>query len=374
MSRSAAVRGTSRLIGVDLDDGPSTTAGVIAVVNLNVRIAGLTWQATRGSLTGEGWGELVELTALRGHVLGRIDDSERAASLAEAFVDQAPHDPLSLLARARLAAVFHRFSAALADLDAAAALGLDRPDLDEERAGIYQAIGRYEEALAIHKNALLRRPDFNALGALARYYADREEVAEAERWFLTARSAYRGVSPFALAVLEFQCGHMWLARDDLARARIWLESATRRLPAYVPAQGHLAQIDAAEGGLVLATSRLRSLALASDDPYYPTVLARVLAESEGPVEAESWRAHAAARYEELTARHPEAYADHAAEFWLTVGGDSWRALRLARQNLTFRPTARAHALVTRSLRQLLARAGGISARDHDDHRRAGRTT
>jgi hypothetical protein len=51
------------------------------------------------------------------------------------------------------------------------------------------------------------------------------------------------------------------------------------------------------------------------------------------------------------ARHPEAYADHAAEFWLTVGGDPRRALRLAQQNLARRPTPRAQALVTRALGQ-----------------------
>lgn len=55
----------------------------------------------------------------------------------------------------------------------------------------------------------------------------------------------------------------------------------------------------------------------------------------------------------IPAGHPEAYADHAAEFWLSVGGDPRRALRLARQNLTFRPTPRAHALANRAMRQSL---------------------
>src|SRR5262249_60523660 len=127
MSSSAAAGRASSEVRLDLDDGPATTAGVIAMGNLNARIEGLTRQAARGSLTGDGWGELVELTALRGHVLGRVDDAEHAASLAEAYVERAPRDPRSVLARARMAALFHRFSAALAGLDAAAALGLARP-------------------------------------------------------------------------------------------------------------------------------------------------------------------------------------------------------------------------------------------------------
>jgi lipopolysaccharide biosynthesis regulator YciM len=177
-------------------------------------------------------------------------------------------------------------------------------------------------------------------------------MAEAATWFLAARHFFRGVSPLPLAVLEFQCGQMWLARDDLVRARTWLESAVRRLPAYVPAQGHLAEIDAAEGQTVEAIERLRPLASASDDPDYTAQLARVLRASQASAEAQLWRVHAAARYEELLARHPEAYADHAAEFWLTVGGDRRRALRLAQQNLARRPTPRARALVARAMGQV----------------------
>jgi hypothetical protein len=44
----------------------------------------------------------------------------------------------------------------------------------------------------------------------------------------------------------------------------------------------------------------------------------------------------------------EAFADHAAEFWLTIGGDPERALWLAQHNLSLRQTPRARALVRRS--------------------------
>ncbi|GHD98858.1 hypothetical protein GCM10010339_07710 [Streptomyces alanosinicus] len=337
---------------LDLAHGPVTTAGVIAMGNLDARIEGLTGQAARGSLTGDGWGELVELTALRGHVRGRIDEAERAASLAEVFVGQAPGDPRSRVARARLAAHFHRFPAALADLDAAAALGLDGRSLDEERAAVHQAVGRYDEALVLHRHALSRRHDFTALSALGACHAERGEAAAAERWFLAARRCYRGVSPFPLAVLEFQCGQAWLAHDNLARARLWLESATRRLPPYVPAQGRLVGIDAAQGRAAAAIAHMRRLALDSDDPQYEAQLAGILGERQAWDEARFWRARAAAHYERLMARHPEAYADHAAEFWLTAGGDPQRALRLSLQNLALRPTPRARALVDRARRRV----------------------
>ncbi len=285
---------------------------------------------------------------MRGHVLGRIADAERAAAMADELVGQVPSDARSFVARARTRGVFHRFASALTDLDTAAALGGDRVDLDAERAAIYQALGRYDEALAIRRLAVDSHADFSALAALAGVYGERGEMDEAERWFRAATRCYRGTSPFPLAMLEFQRGQLWMEHDDLRRARAWCDAAVRRLPAYVPAQGHLAELDAALGETAAAIARLRPLALASDDPDYATQLARILGDAGQAEEAQTWRGKAEARYDELLARHHDAFADHAAEFWLTIGGDPERALWLARQNLSLRQTPRARALVRRS--------------------------
>jgi tetratricopeptide (TPR) repeat protein len=244
--------------------------------------------------------------------------------------------------------VFHRFPSALTDLDAAATLGGDRVELDGERAAIYQALGRYDEALAIRRRAVDRHADFSALAALAVVYGERGEPDEAERWFRAATHGYHGTSPFPLAMLQFQRGKLWMEHDDLSCARAWCDAAVRRLPAYVPAQGHLAELDAALGNTAAAIARLRPLALASDDPDYATRLARTLADAGATEEAETWRGKAESRYEELLARHQDAFADHAAEFWLTIGGDPQRALWLARVNLSVRQTPRARALVRRA--------------------------
>jgi hypothetical protein len=94
-----------------------------------------------------------------------------------------------------------------------------------------------------------------------------------------------------------------------------------------------------------AIALLRPLAASSDDPEYAAQLARVLAEVGQPEEAHHWRAVAATRYDELMARYPAAFADHAAEFWLTVGNDVQQGLRLAVKNLELRQTPRAYELV-----------------------------
>jgi tetratricopeptide (TPR) repeat protein len=328
--------------------GPITTAGAIAIGNLDVRIDGEVSRATGGRLTVGERAELVELIALRGHVLGCIADAERAAAMADDLVDQVPNDARSFLARARMRAVFHRFASALADLDTAAALEGDRADLDGERAAIYQALGRYDEALAIRRLAVDTHTDFSALAALAGVYGERGVMDEAERWFRAATRCYRSTSPFPLAMLEFQRGKLWMEHNKLRRARASCDAAVRRLPAYVPAQGRLAEIEAALGDPKAAIARLRPLALASDDPEYATQLARILYDAGQTEEAQTWRGKAEARYDELLARHHDAFADRAAEFWLTIGGDPERALRLARHNLSLRQTPRARALVRRS--------------------------
>ena len=71
---------------------------------------------------------------------------------------------------------------------------------------------------------------------------------------------------------------MWLAQGNLPRARSWLGAAHRRLPAYAPAQGHLAEVEAALGETDSAIARLHPLTISSDDPDYPAQLARILSE------------------------------------------------------------------------------------------------
>lgn len=195
-----------------------------------------------------------------------------------------------------------------------------------------------------------RRADFASLGALAPLHADRGEIAAAEQMFEESRHRYRGVSPFPLALLDFQRGHMWMTHGDIHRARAWFVEACRLLPCYAPANGHLAEVEAALGETDIAINRLRQLAEYSDDPDYAAALARILANVGRAQEAATCRTAAAARYEELVSTHCEAFADHAASFWLEAGGDPIQALSLAKSNLEVRRTARAIELHARALR------------------------
>jgi tetratricopeptide (TPR) repeat protein len=351
-----------------------TTSGALALRNLDARIDGLALSTAHGPPPVEQRVALIESLSLRAHVVGRIADAERAAELAERLGRDAPADAGALVARARARSALHRFSDAWQDLDAAQRAGLDPEALEDERAGIDQAVGRYDDALAARRAAAKRHRTFSSLAALAGVHAQRREVDLAERLFGESRGLYRGVSPVPLAMLDFQHGHLWLLEGELARARTRFRSALRRLPGYAPARGHLAQIDAALGNGDAAIVELARLTASSDDPEYAAMLASVLSEAGRHAESAPWRAHAARRYEELLGRHEAAFADHAADFWLGVGGDPERAVELARINLDVRRTPRAHELLGRAVR---AREGARTrplgpcepARRGDDGRR-----
>ncbi|RPE37583.1 tetratricopeptide repeat protein [Streptomyces sp. Ag109_O5-1] len=342
---------------------PVTTSGTIAVTNLHGQIDGLAVRLGRTGAEGARGARaavaahlavaqgaaLIDLLNLRGHVLGRVADYEQAAHLADQLVQHAPEDAMALLARARSRATLHHFAEAAADLAAADRGGADQATLDAERAVILQALGCHTDAMALIHRAEAGRSRFTTAGALAVLHAECGQTSEAERLFDQARHHYRGTSPFPLAQLDFRRGAMWHREGDLDAARSCYEAALRRVPGYAPAVGHLAEIELSRGAFHAAVTLLRPLTGTSDDPEYAAHLATALHAVGRADKAEQWRERAAARYDELVLRHPEAYADHAADFWLTVGADADRGLELALQNLAFRQTARAHALFQRAV-------------------------
>ncbi len=201
----------------------------------------------------------------------------------------------------------------------------------------------------LRRAAVERRADFESVAGLAALHAERGETAEAEPLFDESYLRYRGVSPFPLAQLEFQRGHMWREAGHPLRAHDWFDAAWRRVPAYAQAEGHLAEVEAELGEREDAIARLRRLARESDDPDYAAQLARILDEDGNAAEADRWRARAEKRYDELVSRHPAAFADHAAEFWSSAGRDPQRAVGLAKLNLEVRNTPRAPHLLSRTI-------------------------
>ncbi|MDN3027466.1 hypothetical protein [Streptomyces sp. S.PB5] len=130
---------------VRADQEPVRTNGTLALVNLSAQIDGMAAPVRRAAPTAPlGVAQpavLADLLTLRGHLLGRVADYERAAQLSEHMVRNTPDDSVSLLARARTRAPLHRFAEAMTDLDAAGRTGVEQAALDAERASILQAVG-----------------------------------------------------------------------------------------------------------------------------------------------------------------------------------------------------------------------------------------
>jgi tetratricopeptide (TPR) repeat protein len=325
------------------------TDGTIALLNLRAQIAGLEPEVRRGHASIDTRVGLIELITLRGLILGDIADYQRAEEIAEQLVSDAAAEGTAFVARARTRAVFHRFTDALDDLDRAERLSVDAEVTNRERAAIFQALGRYDEALAMREEAADRQASFENVAALVGLHAERGEIDAAERTYADSRRRYRGVSPFPLALLDFQLGLMWMSVGRWDDARTSFDAARRRVPAYAPAQGHLAEVEAELGESESAVTRLYSLAASSDDPDYAAQLARILGGAGRTDEARHWCGLAAARYDELVARHPEAFADHAAEFWLAAGANPEKALSLARMNVEVRKTPRSYGLLAQAV-------------------------
>ena len=325
------------------------TDGSIALLNLRAQIDGLEPDVRLGRATVESRVGLIELITLRGLILGRIADYQRAEEHAEQLVGDAAADGTAFVARARTRAVFHRFMDALDDLERAEQLSLEAESTNRDRAAIFQALGRYDEALAIREEAADRRASFENVAALAGLHAERGEVDAAERLYAESRRRYRGVSPFPLALLDFQLGLLWMNEGRWDDARAAFDAARRRVPAYAPALGHLAEVEAEMGDIESAVGRLYSLAISSDDPDYAAQLARILGNAGRSRESRHWRRLAAARYDELVATRSEAFADHAAEFWLAAGANPGKALRLAKMNVEVRKTPRAYGLLAQAV-------------------------
>ncbi len=287
---------------------------------------------------------LAVLLSQRAQFRGTLEDYDRAEELLDRAFQLSPEAPESLLARSDMRATFHRFDDALADLAQVEKRGVLPENLAAARASIDLATGRLDEALALREKAVAAYPNVHTLGALAGVLAALGRTAEAEATYAAARAKFRDVSPFPLAWLLFQEGLMWERQGVLSRARDLYEVAHARLPVYAPAAAHLAGVLAAQGERAEAIALLRPLLASSTDPEYVGQLASLLREAGDP-EADALHARAAKRYDELLARHPAAFADHAARFFLATPADGKRALKLAEQNLAGRKTVEAYELV-----------------------------
>ena len=329
----------------DLATGPvQATDGVIAAINLRSTLAqswNRFWQAPLRAGIAEG---LIEQEQLNAQFLGDLDAYDRLEQLAGHLLRLDPDSARTALIEAQIAASTHRFAHARECLARATERGCPALAAQRLAMSIDQACGVSLEALLERRRRLVaasgRLEDWVPLGSLL---TDLGEFDAAERAYCRALGAYRDVSPFAVAWVCFLLGVVWGERvpePQHARAARWYAKAVDYLPEYVKARVHLAEIRSAEGRGEQARALLVP-AFASGDPEVGWRLSDVELALGRPAEAQALTAAARSGFERLLARHPLAFADHAAEFYAGSGGDARRAFELTRIDLANRPTLRA---------------------------------
>ena len=324
---------------------PITTSAGIALGNLDGDIAE---RIRANDATPSARLRLVDLLLARGEYLGRIADLEQADDLAKGTAARFPQDADARLARALTHAALHRFDAASAELDEAARRGAPLTRVAATRSSIALARGDYDEADALLRRAVGRPAgaadaavessgDVLAIATAAVIAGRMQKLERAEHLFDVARDAYRDVSPFPLAWMDFQRASVLAAHGREDAARRYFEEACEVLPPYAHAAVHLAASEAPER----AIERLSAVLETSDDPDVFGGLAAAHERAGLPTEAAHFAARARARFVDLVARHRAAFADHAARFYLGQGNDPNEALSLARENAELRPSEEA---------------------------------
>ncbi len=312
---------------------PSTTSPQIALDNLDVQIRSGEQALGRVEDDVDAARTLVQLLLARAEYTSRIADMEHADKVAKAIAKRRPDAGNAHLAYASTLAAFHLFAQAEAELAEAERTKAPARAVRDARVAICMAQGRYDEASALRPDTTdpaLGPMELATLGVLA---AERDRPEEADQLFDRARAAIRDVTPFPVAWIDFQRGSTLEKRGDRVRAKLFFSEAHVVLPSYAHAAVHLAALDATQ-----ALALLEPLLRTSDDPQVDAAYADALRRAGRPDDASAAMDRARRRYDELVAAHPEAFADHAAAFYLDTVRDPVRALELAKTNARQRRT------------------------------------
>jgi tetratricopeptide (TPR) repeat protein len=310
---------------------PPTTAPSIAIGNLDAEIADKEKRMARGE--PDAGFDLVARYLARAQFEGRVADLVRADETSASLVATRGGELRAHLTRASALSSIHDFAAALGELDAVAPHNpAEVWTVSQQRGSLLLATGREEEAAKLLRLREGAPPDEFVMRAGVE--ARLGNAGEAERLFDLARTHYHDVSPIMWTWMDFERARALELAGNRRDAKVYLEEAVKILPTYAHAVVHLAALQPPD----VALKQLEALAKTSDDPDVLAGQADALRRAGRADEGKAVAARAAARYAEVLARLPLAYADHAASFYLGMGGDPARALDLAKHNADNRPT------------------------------------
>jgi len=321
-----------------------TTSAAIYLGNLDSRIDMLQQRIDTPKSTPGDAAKLAGALYQRYRIRGRLDDAETALALLEGPIT---HSADSHLLHGVLLAGFHRFDEAIAALDAARAAGASERTLRADANDLAVAQGRYAELKDDFEQSLYPVADFAELAHRADLRMLLGDVDGAEMQYRAAQMLYRDVDPMPLAWLHTQAGIAMLRAGRIDDAHRFFAAAVERLPGYALAEEHLAECETLLGRHEQARERYRRVIAQTGNPEFIAALAGLERDTGNTAEADRLQQQAEDVYGSLLARHPTAFAQHAAEFFLDIGKPA-RALALARDNAALRRDIGSLILLARS--------------------------
>ncbi len=326
----------------------STTSASIFLANVEGQIAELERLHRDDPRTVWKLQKLSDLHASHGKYAGDLDEIQLGVDQLSRCVLLEPENGDLLVDRADQAQTLHRFALARADLERARQLGAAAVKVDAAEQELDWNDGRYPRAtLAIHEAARRNRTPAT-LAREAQLQHSLGNAEQSDRAFAAAEDLVRDTSPLPLAWLDVQRGLQKLRTGELELAVAFFREAVSRLPSYVMAREHLAEALHLLGQDAEAIAIYEDVVLHSRDPEFMGALATLYAAHGRPADAAALRARAAARYDQLLVRYPEAMYWHAAEFFLGEGDDKAKALDLLRKNLALRPNSESYTALARA--------------------------
>lgn len=273
----------------------------------------------------------IELLLQRASLHGRLEDYVEALARSKAWVEAEPNNAAAWAQRGSALARVHQFAAAREAIATCKRLARDPAIWEGLDATIAEATGDLASSGSFREHQATAYPNASTLALWAGHLAIAGRIPEALAVMPRAAAAIRDNPASLLNWILFQWGRIYDLAGEPANARAFYAAAYERLPT-LETTVHLAQTMLATGG----------------DPS--ALVARALRDPNPELYALAGKpADARREWERYLAAFPEAFADHAARFYLDQtkrgGADPQRALELAKLDFANRPTLASRTLV-----------------------------
>jgi tetratricopeptide (TPR) repeat protein len=174
------------------------------------------------------------------------------------------------------------------------------------------------------------------------------ELFEASRLLQQAQDLYQDSSPFPLAWIQLQQGVAFLRYQQYEQARVFFAAAHERLPQYYLATEHLAETEALLGNWQRSAELYRQVSEQTGQPAFWHGLQLAEAELGNAAAADAAAQQADTDYQQLLAKYPLTFADHAVGYYIDTGREQ-KALELAEMNYANRQDVYAHLTLAEAL-------------------------